>query len=480
MGGSPFSNFITAFSKRGSLRVQLTLQVAILAALGLGSMTGWSAWQMRRMLLGSHQRTLDYVTERFMSDVAIYADKSSVAEAMGTAIAKIPDGGNDDSNNVMVWVEAPQREVVAMSSAASKDSMTLQELRPQIPFPSRSHLVDINGRYLLVCGEQLSYDEEPIGKLYLAYDVTQERQTYVEHVRNLALANLLLLILLVGAIAYRVYRVTTPLKTLSETASRLSAADLGTTTLEVNKAPEEIAGLVEAFNAMLLRLSSSWDKQRQFVNDASHELRTPLTIVHGYLQSVLRRKESLNPLQQEALGTAAEETQRTIHMLQEMLEIARSDSGQLSFDLRPIALQPLLNSVASTIQEVHQRSVGIQAPQQPVAAIADPNHLRQALLNLLENAVKYSEPGDAICLSLRAQSGLATVTVQDEGIGIEPEHLNCVFERFYRADEARNRKGGTGLGLAVVKTLVEGMGGAIAVQSELDKGSTFTISLPRS
>lgn len=479
MGGSSFSNFITAFSKRGSLRVQLTLQVAILAALGLGSMTGWSAWQMRRMLMGSHQRTLDYVAERFMSDVTLYADKSSVAAGIETAIAKIPDSGDSNSNNVMVWVEAPQRDVIAKSTAASKDSMTLQELRPKIPFPSRSHLVGIDDRYLLVCGEQLAYGSQPIGKLYLAYDVTQERQTYIEHVRNLALASLLLLVLLVGAIAYRVYRVTTPLKTISETASQLSATDLGSTTLEVTEAPEEIAGLVEAFNAMLLRLSNSWDKQRQFVNDASHELRTPLAIVHGYLQSVLRRKESLNPLQQEALGTAAEETQRTIHMLQEMLEIARSDSGQLSFDLRPIALQPLLRTVAATIHDVHQRGVSIQAAQQPVAAIADPEHLRQALLNLLENAVKYSEPGQGIQLSLQTQSDKAIITVSDDGIGIAPEHLNCVFERFYRADEARNRKGGTGLGLAVVKTLVEGMGGAIAVQSELNKGSTFTILLPR-
>lgn len=459
-----------------SLRVQLTSQVAILAALGLGSMTAWSAWQMRSLLLGSHQRTLDYVGDRFTHDFSVaLAQGSGLDTAAVTAIqAAVQTASTKD---ILLWVENPQMELVASSVVASASAMQLQELRSHVDFSSKSHLVPMGepSRYLVVCGVALENQQQTVGKLYLAYDVSSQHQAYITYLRHLIMASLLLLGLLTGAIAHCVRQVTQPLKAISDTASQLSATDLNPITLD--QSPEEIAGLVEAFNAMLLRLSEAWEKQRQFINDASHELRTPLTVVDGYLQSILRRKDNLNLLQQEALGTAAEETQRTIHMVEEMLEIARADSGQLVFDLKPIVLHPLLQETLQTIQARHLRSLILRDPPGPIIVLADPKYLQQALVHLLENAIQYSEPSEAICISLTEQFDRISITVQDTGIGIDPKHLNHIFERFYRADPARHRQGGTGLGLAIAKAWVEGMGGTITVQSQVNQGSTFTISL---
>lgn len=479
---------------RGSLRGRLTRQVVILAALGLGGITAFAAMQMRQMLIGSHQRTLNLVADRFANDVVKYAARyeaqpDSFQASLEMAVQQIP------AEDVLLWVSQPDRGVLVRSEAATADPMTLKMLSPQIQIPSRNKLIRVEGdRYLLVCGIHLNtpiHSNIPVSsqasaiapelrpKLYLAYDVTLAHRQYTNTVQSLAAANLLLLVLLTGAIAYSVRQATEPLNKISATARQISATKLGTARLEVQEAPAEIEGLVDTFNAMLLRLADAWEKQRQFVNDASHELRTPLAIVHGYLQSVLRRQGSLNELQKEALGTAAEETQRTIDLLQEMLTIARAENGQIEFDLKAIALQPLLIEAAATVERLYGRTVQLQIPPQPVAALADATHLRQALVNLLDNAVKYSEPGDLIQLSLKKQKENVRIEVRDGGIGIAPEQLDSIFERFYRADEARHRQGGTGLGLSLVKTLVQGMGGQITVQSKLKEGSIFSIVLPQ-
>ncbi|NJM77121.1 MAG: GHKL domain-containing protein, partial [Acaryochloridaceae cyanobacterium RU_4_10] len=205
----------------------------------------------------------------------------------------------------------------------------------------------------------------------------------------------------------------------------------------------------------------------------------PLTVIIGYLQSLLRHSHNFSAHQQEALETTVSEAERTARMLQELLDLARADSGQLHFRLEPVFLNTFVTEIAQMSAKVSQRKVSVLATPEDVIALADHDRLEQVLINLIDNAVKYSEAPQPVELTLKVQEQQAIIQVHDRGIGIPFQHQKRIFERFYRVDEARNRATeGTGLGLAIVKSLVEGMNGRIALRSQSDEGSVFTIKLP--
>ncbi len=228
---------------------------------------------------------------------------------------------------------------------------------------------------------------------------------------------------------------------------------------------------------MLSRLSEAWEQQRQLVSDVSHELRTPPTPVHGYLQSMLRRCVNLTELQREALEVASSEANRTIRLLQDLLDLARADSGYLHFDLEPLVLNDLVDEVVGMAEQFSEQSISIEAGTFPIEIRADPNRLRQVLLNLIDNAVKYSNPSAPIALRLDRINETVTIQVRDRGYGIPLQQQTRIFKRLYRVDEARYTEG-SGLDLGIVKTFVEGMGGSVTVRSKLGKGSIFTVTLP--
>jgi Histidine kinase-, DNA gyrase B-, and HSP90-like ATPase len=168
----------------------------------------------------------------------------------------------------------------------------------------------------------------------------------------------------------------------------------------------------------------------------------------------------------------------TIQLLQDLLELERVDSGGMYFDFQPIILNEFIEEVVKTARECSDRQIQFNSFPNPIVIKADPNRLKQVLLNLIDNAVNYSER-DPITYTMNSQKMQAIIQVSDRGIGIPLAQQIRIFDRFYRVDETRSRTtGGTGLGLSIVKTLVEGMGGNISVYSQLGKGSTFTVNFP--
>jgi signal transduction histidine kinase len=280
-------------------------------------------------------------------------------------------------------------------------------------------------------------------------------------------------------ISRRIRKALQPLQQMSQVASTVSADDLSGAKLELDRAPDEIVGLAQAFNEMLVRLSGSWEQQRQFVGNISHELRTPLAVITGYLQSLLRRGGNLSPHQQQAVATASAEAERTIRMLQDLLDMARVDSGNLHFRLTPILLNTLVVEVAHMSQKVSHRQINPLITSEDVMVDADQDRLQQVLINLVDNAIKYSAPDQAVDLALEKTEQQAVIHVRDRGVGIALAHQQRIFERFYRVDESMTRsRDGTGLGLAIAKSLTEGMNGRITLRSKLGEGSLFTITLP--
>jgi signal transduction histidine kinase len=454
-----------------SLGVRLTIGVATVSALGIAGVAIWMSIAMQSILVATHKQNLEYIGDRFPQDVKIYSDMVS----METGIQKAID--NLTTDNTLLWVKNARGQIVAKSSwgkIGSRDR-TLSSL---IDLPYSPELQKVSGRYWLLCENALVVKEDNLGRVYIAQDITNDQIMFLGLVRNLLIASLVAIGLMTGAIAWYVRRSLYPLKQISQLTANISVVRLGEVQLQLKNPPTEVKELAQMFEQMLVRLSQAWENQRQLIGNVSHELRTPLTVVSGYLQSILRRANNLTPPQREALEIAASEAARTIQLLQDLLELERADSGGMYFDLQPVILNEFVEEVVKTIRECSDREIQFNPFPNPIVIKADPNRLKQVLLNLIDNAVNYSD-GESIFLNTKLQKMQAFIEVSDTGIGIPLAQQARIFDRFYRVDETRTRTtGGTGLGLSIVKTLVEGMGGNISVSSQLGRGSTFTVSFP--
>lgn len=306
----------------------------------------------------------------------------------------------------------------------------------------------------------------------------------VEHTLKRLLAVLLVLIpvaLLVslGGGWFLAGHVLRPVAIMTEAAKKIAAGDLSQR-LAVKATGDEIGRLAETFNAMIARLDASFRQIRQFSSDASHELRTPLTVMKGETELVLRRPRECEDYQ-GVLESNLEEIDRMTRIVDELLFLSRADLGEVKMAAERVELVDLLEDIQQQASVLGQEQ-GIEVllgTMHPAAILGDELRLRELFLNLVDNAVKYSKPGGKVELSLRAEQSSAKIAIQDYGIGIRPEAIGRIFDRFYRTDEARaHTKKGTGLGLAICAWIAEVHRGQIDVQSRLGEGSTFTVTFP--
>jgi PAS domain S-box-containing protein len=227
----------------------------------------------------------------------------------------------------------------------------------------------------------------------------------------------------------------------------------------------------------------SLEKARSaFVSDVSHELRTPLATIQSAVGLLERARERLDPLEHRALELADGELRRIRGMVEELLTLAQLDAWQYQLEVGPTDLSRILQTALESVESKAAR-FGIEVNFDGAAerrCVCDAQKLYQVFLNLLDNAIKYSDPGDRVDAKIEEDFLSLTVEVRDTGVGIPPEDLSQLFERFYRVDKDRSRaSGGSGLGLAISRQIVEMHGGDISVESEVGVGSTFRIRLPK-
>jgi signal transduction histidine kinase len=268
-----------------------------------------------------------------------------------------------------------------------------------------------------------------------------------------------------------------PVAVLTETAGAIARSREFARRVPIGAARDELGRLAATFNEMLASLEQVYATQQRFIADASHELRAPLTLIQANLELLLRPR--LDPEQQAAAAQEAHrEASRLARLVADLLVLARADAG-MPIRRERVELDRLAMEVLGEVRHLaaeHRLAVdGLE----PSIVVGDPDRLRQLLLILLENAVKYTPPGGRIAMSLGRENGTAVVTVRDTGIGIDPDHLPRVFERFYRADAGRSRDpGGTGLGLSIAQWIVSQHDGSIELASRPGEGTEAVVRLP--
>ncbi|MEL6786440.1 MAG: HAMP domain-containing sensor histidine kinase [Cyanobacteria bacterium J06607_15] len=280
-----------------------------------------------------------------------------------------------------------------------------------------------------------------------------------------------------GAVSYASSkRITQPVKQMKSITQKFAAGDLD------ERVPEsdipELNQLSLSFNSMASSIGDVEQRRRELIGDLTHELRTPLTVMRGYLEELADGRIEGSP---ELYLRLIRETRRLERLIHDLQELSKAEAGYLSIDPQALNIYPLLNSLVTRFAEQlleEGPSLELNCPKDIPEVLADRDRTEQILVNLLGNAIRYTETG-TITVEAKKVNRQVWISVTDTGIGIAESDLPFLFERFWRADPSRaSHSGGTGIGLAIARRLVELQGGEIEVESELGKGSTFRFCLP--
>lgn len=371
--------------------------------------------------------------------------------------ANSPLNGNDAKQTV--------RKAV---SAVSTTAKSANNISPEISDCGKYRCVTLT----------LSYDNKPVVAQIAA--PLARVQSQIDDVKRV-LASLAAVLLAVSALGGWLLagRALRPIDELTRRARQITEHDLSQR-LNLDQ-EDELGRMAATFDDMILRLQQAFDRQKRFTSDASHELRTPLTVMQAELGLALARPRSAVEYRQ-TLESMDEEVSRLSSIVGDLLTLTRVDVDRASIHHDSVVLDEMLSSLVQGVSVIAaERAIEVKVDPLPRATVlGDGVRLRQLFTNLLDNAVNYTPNGGRVSMSMESTATDVCVTVSDTGIGIAAEHLPRIFERFYRADEAREHHiQGTGLGLAISWSIVQAHQGEIAVQSTLGQGTTFTVVLPR-
>jgi two-component system, OmpR family, sensor kinase len=488
---------------RGTLGRQLVVRLTALVALAALLITTATALATRQVLMSQLDRQLDAVTARVRDPVGSYGEPDQGSRSgllrpgqpIGT-LAVIYDGdGNAESGGrltesgasgqqgaaVTVLPDAAISQLAVVSTDGSKSSINLSEL----------------GHYRVV-GFRILSSGLTLGTLVVGVPLNQVNETILELVGLAALFSLLAVAGTVFGARSLIVRSLRPLNRVAATAQQVSQLklDRGEVALAVRVPPQdanpasEVGRVGQALNHMLNNVEealaarqASETRVRQFVADASHELRNPLAAIRGYAELTRRDREKIPTDAAYAMSRVESEAERMSKLVEDMLLLARLDSGP-DLDLQPCDLSEIvINAVSDARAAGPDHAWQLALPQYPVIAQGDQHRLYQVMINLLANARTHTPPGTQVHTEVSVIGPDAVVTVTDNGPGIPPEVSGRIFERFARGDASRMRApdaatgGSTGLGLAIVAAVVDAHHGTVTVTSQ--PGHTqFTVRLP--
>ena len=382
----------------------------------------------------------------------------SIVNRSGEVTDSIPD---PEGHQVPVLPEALERAAAELKPQYNEVSLGPSEHARIITWPSR----DEDGEmFFVVIGQSL-----------------KELQFAQRHLLILlAISNPLALLLASLGGLWLAHEALKPVDRLTRAAERIGRGNFSER-VEEPRTTDEIGRLANTFNEMISKLEQAFERERRFTADASHELRTPLAVLRGDIEVALRRDRSLEEYKR-VLTSSLEEIERITRLTDDLLTLARSDAGEKVLELAPVRLDRLALEAHSYIRPLAEAAgidLACEGTQSPIVVEGDEKRLKQLLVNLLENAIKYTPAGGRARLSIATQDSSALLEVSDTGRGIPAGSLPHIFERFYRQTDPRDsRVTGFGLGLAISKWIVDAHRGSIEAESSEGKGSRFTVRLP--
>jgi signal transduction histidine kinase len=271
-----------------------------------------------------------------------------------------------------------------------------------------------------------------------------------------------------------------PVRIMSATANRLTANNLHSERLSVEGTKNELKDLAAVINAMLDRIETSYESQKQFVSDASHELRTPIAVIQGYINMLNRWGTKDEAVLQESVEAIQNEARSMQDLVEKLLFLSRHDKKTLKLTKKRFNMRHVVEDMVKETKLVAPNRVINSPILEDVIVYGDKQSLKQAIRIFIDNAVKYTKDGDQITISCQKQGEECIITIQDTGIGMTKKDMDHIFDRFYRSDYVRNQNiSGHGLGLSLAKLIILAHTGKIKVRSQFKKGSSFIITLPK-
>lgn len=319
----------------------------------------------------------------------------------------------------------------------------------------------------------------------LGFAIVAEPLSVIEEglrrLRRYFLAGVPLVLLLASLGGYFLARKSlSPIALMNQQTQRITAENLSAQ-LDVANPRDEVGRLALTINALLARLDAAFQEQQRFIADASHELRTPLAVLRGETEVALQQ-ERATPEYKESLALIKDEAERLSRIVENLFLLARQPVEAASMVRDTVRLDALVADCARAAQVLATQKglrLNISGELRAITVNGDDEMLKRMLLNLLDNAVKYTPSGGEVSIALGSQHGAGRIVVTDNGIGIPAEDQPRIFDRFYRVDKTRSRAlGGAGLGLSIARWIAEGHGGSLSVESAPGKGSAFTVELP--
>jgi signal transduction histidine kinase len=327
--------------------------------------------------------------------------------------------------------------------------------------------------------KEISTDNEKY-TIYFQYDLTESGEKLKWLLGFMAILYIILVYYIIKQGMKSDQKLLEPIYEMSATANRLTVNNLGSQRLNVEGTKNELKDLANVINSMLDRIEVSYESQKQFVSDASHELRTPIAVIQGYGNLLNRWGTKDEEVLLESIEAINKEAKSMQDLVEKLLFLSRHDKKTLKLDK---AKFNMCHVVEEMVKETKLVTVNrtIESPTlEDVVVYGDKQALKQAIRVFIDNAVKYTKDGDSITILCQNDDGDCVITVSDTGMGMDRKDVENIFERFYRSDQVRNEKiYGHGLGLSIAKLIILGHTGRIKVRSQLTKGTTFIITLPK-
>jgi heavy metal sensor kinase len=472
-----------------SVRIRLTLWYTAAMALVLVVLAGATYWALKENVIGRADAQALELANSFLSTVDAEMGDATKPDSMDDGIAAAMS--EHQFHDVVFAVFDPQGDLLGVSEGrqaeekakrASREEAALR-LRPLVSSGTAYGSVSLAGRQYRSYVRRFSVDQQ--AAVLIVLQSLHGQNEFLGTLAGTFAIVIPLAILLSSLGGYLLARRSlSPVVAMSTQASRIGEENLHER-LHVGNPRDELGQLAGSFNELLDRLDRSFERQRRFVADASHELRTPVAILCGEAEVTLGQPQRTEQEYRESLAILREEARRLKHIVEDLFTLARADAGQHPLALTDFYFDEVIAECAKNVRTLASaKDIAVSCESQGELAIhADEDLLRRMVLNLLDNAIKYTPEGGKVALRCGAENGEYRLVVEDSGPGIPADLQSKIFEPFFREDKARSRRqsdgGGAGLGLSIASWIACAHGGKIELTRSSPKGSVFTVLLPK-